>query len=201
MEVILLERVEKLGVIGDTVSVRNGYARNYLIPQGKALRATKDNKALFESRKAEIEKENAARRDEAQKLADKVEGTVATIIRQASEDGRLYGSVSARDIAKAVSEAGPEISHQTVRLDDAIKSTGIYDLRVQLHAEVSATIRVNVARSASEAAEALNAEKKAASKEAAKTDAAPAEEVTEEAATEAPAEAAADDKAGEEQAA
>ncbi len=162
MEVILLERVEKLGKIGDTVTVKDGYARNFLIPNKKALRATKDNVAYFEAERAKIEAENEQRRKDAEAIAAKLDGLIATLIRQASEDGRLYGSVSARDIADSVAETASEVSHKHVRLNDAIKYTGIYTVTLGLHPEVNCDIKINIARSQSEAKEALEASKKPA---------------------------------------
>lgn len=155
MQVILMERVEKLGAIGDVVTVKDGYARNFLIPRKKALRANEDNKKLFDIRKAEIEKQNEARRQDAEKLSQKVEGIAVTLIRQASEDGRLFGSVSGRDIAKAVSEQQEGVSHTMIQLNLAIKTVGVYPVAVALHPEVKATVKVVVARSESEAKEAL----------------------------------------------
>jgi large subunit ribosomal protein L9 len=146
MQLILLERVENLGTIGDVVKVRPGYARNYLLPQNKALRATDANKAVFEQRRAEIEARNAEARAEAEKSGGALDGGSYVLIRQAGEAGQLYGSVSARDIAEA---AG--VARAAVVLDKPIKTVGLYPVRVRLHAEVSITVNVNVARSTDEA--------------------------------------------------
>lgn len=155
MDIILLERVEKLGTIGDIVTVKDGYARNFLIPQNKALRANNENKKKFEKQKAEIEKVNAELRADAEKRAKNVDDYSATIIRQASDDSRLYGSVTARDIAKALADADKEITHKSIRLNDAIKNTGIYRIQVYLHPEVSVWVKINIARTESEAEQAL----------------------------------------------
>ncbi|HRE42967.1 MAG TPA: 50S ribosomal protein L9 [Terricaulis sp.] len=151
MQVILLERVENLGVIGDEVKVRDGFARNFLLPQKKALRATEANRKAFEARRAEIEAKNAEAKAAAAKAGGKIDGTSYVLIRQAGEAGQLYGSVSSRDIADEVVKAGAKIERGAVVLDKPIKTIGVYDVRVRLHAEVSATIKVNVARSTDEA--------------------------------------------------
>ena len=151
MQVILLERVENLGAIGDEVKVRDGFARNYLLPQKKALRATDANRKAFESRRAEIEAHNAAARADAQKASGKIDGQSYVLIRQAGEGGQLYGSVSSRDIAEEIVKAGGKIDRAAVVLDKPIKTIGVYDVRIRLHAEVSATVKVNVARSTDEA--------------------------------------------------
>lgn len=151
MQVILLERVENLGVIGDEVKVRDGFARNFLLPQKKALRATEANRKAFEARRAEIEARNAEAKAAAEKSGAKIDGTSYVLIRQAGEAGQLYGSVSSRDIADEVVKAGAKIERSAVVLDKPIKTIGVYEVRVRLHAEVSATIKVNVARSADEA--------------------------------------------------
>ena len=151
MEVILLERVENLGQMGDVVKVRPGFARNYLLPQQKALRANDANKAYFESRRADLEAQNLERRSEAEAVAEKLEGRSFVLIRQSSETGILYGSVSTRDIAEAASEDGVQISRSQVRLDKPLKTLGITSVRVKLHAEVFVTISVNIARSEDEA--------------------------------------------------
>lgn len=151
MQVILLERVENLGAIGDEVKVRDGFARNFLLPQKKALRATDANRKVFEGRRAEIEAKNAEAKAAAEKAGGKVDGTSYVLIRQAGEAGQLYGSVSSRDIADEVVKAGAKIDRGAIVLDKPIKTIGVYDVRVRLHAEVSATIKVNVARSADEA--------------------------------------------------
>lgn len=159
MEVILLERVGKLGALGDTVKVKDGYARNFLIPQKKALRATEDNKAYFAERKAAIEAENAKNRDAAKGLAGKLDGKSFVLIRQAGEDGRLYGSVSAKDIADTIQAEGFEIERSAVQLDIPIKNTGEHPVRLNLHGEVSATVKVRIAvtQAAADAAEQQNA--------------------------------------------
>ena len=151
MDVILLERIEKLGQMGDVVSVKPGFARNYLIPQRKALRATKENLSFFESQRAQLEADNLARRQEAESVAGKVEGLSVVIIRQAGDSGQLYGSVSSRDIAEAVTEAGATIQRGQVVLDRPIKALGIHAIRVRLHPEVSIGISCNIARSEAEA--------------------------------------------------
>ena len=151
MEVILLERVEKLGQMGQVVKVRPGFARNYLLPQKKALRATKENLAIFEKQRAQLEAANLARRGDAEQVAQKLNGISVLVIRQAGESGQLYGSVTARDIAQAVTEAGFTIGKGQVTLDKAIKTLGLYPMRVRLHPEVSVQVTVNVAQSAEEA--------------------------------------------------
>jgi large subunit ribosomal protein L9 len=151
VELILLERVEKLGQMGQVVIVKPGFARNYLLPQKKALRATKENLAYFERQRAQLEANNLQRRTEATEVAGKLEGLTVVIVRQAGESGQLYGSVSARDIAEAVTEAGFTIEKRQVVLDRPIKSLGLHPLRVVLHPEVAVTITANVAQSAEEA--------------------------------------------------
>jgi large subunit ribosomal protein L9 len=152
IELILLERVEKLGQMGQLVKVRPGYARNYLLPQKKAMRATKDNLAYFETRRVQLEADNLARKADAEEVAKKLEGLIVVLIRQAGESGQLYGSVSARDIADAVTEAGFTIGRQQIVLDHPIKTLGLHPVRVMLHPEVAVTVTANVAQSA-EAAE------------------------------------------------
>lgn len=151
MEVILLERVEKLGQMGDIVTVRDGFARNFLLPQNKALRATASNKAAFEADKARLEAENLERRKDAEAVAAKMEGLKVVMVRAAGESGQLYGSVSSRDIAEAVTEAGVAIARTQVVLDRAIKTLGLHDVVIRLHPEVSKTVVVNIARSDAEA--------------------------------------------------
>jgi large subunit ribosomal protein L9 len=151
VDVILLERVEKLGQMGQVVKVRPGYARNYLLPQKKALRATKDNLAYFETQRHQLEAQNLSRRSEAEQVAKKIEGVSVVVIRQAGESGQLYGSVTARDIAEAVTQAGFTVTRAQVVLDKAIKTLGLYKQRVILHPEVSVRVTVNVAQSAEEA--------------------------------------------------
>ncbi len=151
MQVILLERVENLGGIGDEVKVRDGFARNFLLPRHKALRATDDNRKKFESQRAEIEARNAANRSESEKVSAKIDGKSYVLIRQAGEGGQLYGSVSARDVADAIVAEGADVPRSAVALDKPIKAIGVYTVKVRLHAEVAATVTVNVARSADEA--------------------------------------------------
>jgi large subunit ribosomal protein L9 len=151
MEVILLERVEKLGGIGDVVTVKNGFARNYLLPNKKALRANEANRKLFEAQRARIEAENEERRKEAEKAAKGVDGKTVQLIRQASNTGQLYGSVSARDIVEALEAEGAKVTKSQVVLDRPIKAIGMHEVKVALHPEVAVTVRVNVARSPEEA--------------------------------------------------
>lgn len=151
MEIVLLERVENLGGIGDVVTVKNGHARNWLLPQGKALRATKANIAYFEAQRADIEKRNAEKRAEAEKAAEAFDDPSIVVIRQAGETGQLYGSVSTRDVADALSEKGQKVARSQVRLDRPIKEIGVYTVPVFLHAEVKIDVQVNVARSLDEA--------------------------------------------------
>jgi large subunit ribosomal protein L9 len=152
IELILLERVEKLGQMGQIVKVKPGYARNYLLPQKKALRSTKENLALFENRRVQLEAANLERRAEAVEIGGKLEGLQIVIVRQAGESGQLYGSVSARDIAEAVTAAGFTVGKQQVILDRPIKSTGLHSVRIMLHPEVSVAVTANIAQSAEEAA-------------------------------------------------
>jgi large subunit ribosomal protein L9 len=151
MEIILLERVEKLGAIGDVVKVKDGFARNYLLPRKKALRANEANRKLFETNRARIEEENAARRSEAEKASTGVDGKTVKLIRQASNTGQLYGSVSARDIVDALEAEGAKVTKSQVVLDRPIKSIGVHEVKIALHPEVSVTVKVNVARSPEEA--------------------------------------------------
>ncbi|HYC96289.1 MAG TPA: 50S ribosomal protein L9 [Sphingomicrobium sp.] len=151
MEVILLERVEKLGQIGDIVTVKNGFARNYLLPNKKALRANEANKKVFEANRARLEAENATRRSDAEKASKDVEGKSVQLIRQASNVGALYGSVSARDIVEALEGVGAKVSKSQIVLDRPIKAIGVHEVKVALHPEVSVTVKVNVARSPEEA--------------------------------------------------
>lgn len=183
MEVILLERIEKLGQMGDVVNVKPGFARNFLLPQKKALRASKDNLAFFEKQRVQLEALNLKRRDEAQAVADKMAGLSVLMVRQAGESGQLYGSVSGKDVADAVKAAGFTIERRMVNLDQPIKTLGSYGVRISLHPEVSVTVTINVARSAEEAERAAAAAAAAEAEEAE----APAEE---EAAAEATEEAA-----------
>lgn len=151
MEVILLERVEKLGQMGDVVTVKDGFARNFLLPKKKALRATVGNKATFEADRARLEAENLERKSEAEKVAAAMVGVKVVMIRAAGESGQLYGSVSSRDIAEAVTEAGVAVARTQVVLDRAIKTLGLHDVTIRLHPEVSEIVTVNIARSADEA--------------------------------------------------
>jgi large subunit ribosomal protein L9 len=151
MQVILLERIERLGKIGDEVRVKNGFARNFLIPQGKALIANDRNRKRFEVEREAIEARNAAARDAAKTDAEKLEGATFVLIRQAGDTGQLYGSVSARDVADAAEEAGYKVPRNAVRLDKPIKSIGLFDVSIRLHAEVAVKVQVNVARSEEEA--------------------------------------------------
>jgi large subunit ribosomal protein L9 len=151
IELILLERVEKLGQMGQLVKVKPGFARNYLLPQKKAMRATKENLAYFETQRAQLEANNLQRRTEATEIGGKLEGLTVVIIRTAGESGQLYGSVSARDIAEAVTEAGFTIERRQVVLERPIKNLGLHPIRVVLHPEVSVTVTANVAQSAEEA--------------------------------------------------
>ena len=151
MEVILLERIEKLGGMGDIVGVKDGYARNFLLPRKKALRATPENMQRFEREREALEQLNSDRRDAASSAATRLEGESIILIRQASDTLQLYGSVSARDIAEAMAERGAEVRRQQVRLDRPIKSLGVHDVRIALHPEVTVTVKVNVARSPEEA--------------------------------------------------
>ena len=152
MDIILLERIEKLGSIGDVVTVKDGYARNFLLPNRKALRANEKNKKVFEAQRADIEARNAARREEAQGQSGNVEGKTAVLIRAASNAGQLYGSVSVRDIVDALNAEGAGVSKAMIVLERPIKAIGVYDVRVSLHPEVSVNVKVNVARSPDEAA-------------------------------------------------
>jgi len=151
MQVILLERVESLGSIGDEVKVRDGFARNFLLPQKKALRATDANRKVFEGRRAELEARNAEAKAAAEKASKKIDGESYVLIRQAGEAGQLYGSVSSRDVGDEIVKSGAKIERNAVVLDKPIKTVGVYDVRVRLHAEAYATVKVNVARSADEA--------------------------------------------------
>ena len=180
MDVILLERIERLGQMGDVVNVKPGFARNFLFPQKKALRANKDNKAVFESRRAEREANNLKRRDEAQAVAKKMDGVKVVIVRQAGEGGQLYGSVSARDIAEAITAQGFHIERTQVLLNAPVKTLGIFKAPVRLHPEVKIDVEFTVARSMEEAdlkaAEAAALLERTEDAEKLISDAAPAEE-------------------------
>jgi large subunit ribosomal protein L9 len=162
MQIILLERIERLGIIGDVVRVKPGFARNFLLPQGKAMRVTKENLAYFELQKAHIEAENIKNRDEAQKVGAKLEGTVLTVIRQAGQSSQLYGSVSAKDISDTFKTENVDVNRQQVKIDDPIKMLGLHEVRIYLHPEVSIKITINVAQTADEAAAQLKASQEAA---------------------------------------
>jgi large subunit ribosomal protein L9 len=152
MEVILLERIEALGQMGDVVKVKPGFARNFLLPQKKALRATKENRAYFEKQRAQLEAQNLQRRKDAEAVSTKMDNVAVVIIRQAGEFGQLYGSVSTRDIAEAITAAGYTVDRRQVLLDLPIKTLGLHKTRVQLHPEVAVSVTVNVALSEEEAA-------------------------------------------------
>lgn len=156
MEVILLEHVDNLGNLGDVVQVKNGYARNYLLPQKKCLRATNENKAFFEAKRAQMEQELEAYKKVASKTAKAIDGIFVVLLRQAGEDGRLYGSVSTKDIASAVIQAGTELDRKYIRLEKPIKYVGVHPVKIKLHVDVVAEIRVNVAQTEDEAREAEN---------------------------------------------
>ncbi|MEP2707508.1 MAG: 50S ribosomal protein L9 [Roseibium sp.] len=151
MQVILLERIARLGQMGDTVRVRDGYARNYLLPQGKALRANKANLTRFESERAQLEARNLERKTEAEAVASKLDGEALVMIRSAGETGQLYGSVSTRDVAEGLTEGGFTIGRSQVELRTPIKTIGLHSVLIQLHPEVEVTVSVNVARSDDEA--------------------------------------------------
>ncbi len=148
MELILLERIARLGAIGDVVNVKNGFGRNYLIPTGKALRANKKNKEVVEAQKDQLEAQNQVRKGEAQKQASTLDGIVVTVIRQASDDGKLYGSVAVRDVSDALEAAGHKVDRRYIDLNATIKSLGLYEVTIGLHAEVPVKIKVHVARNA-----------------------------------------------------
>lgn len=194
MQVILLERIERLGTIGDEVTVKTGFARNYLLPQKKALRANEANRKLFVAQRAQIEADNAKRRIAAEQDAKALEGKTVVLIRQASELGQLYGSVSSRDVADALSEGAVKVSKTQVVLDKPIKTLGLHKVRLVLHPEVTLVIEANVARSAEEAElqakgvtladmqAAEDAEAEAEAQAQAEADAGPAQDATEDAA-------------------
>ena len=151
MEVILLERIARLGQMGDVVRVRDGYARNFLLPQGKALRANDENRARFDRERVQLEARNLERRQEAETVGQEIDGKSYVVIRQAGETGQLYGSVSTRDVADIVSEGGVTVGRSQVDLRNPIKTIGLHTVTIALHPEVSVTVTVNVARSADEA--------------------------------------------------
>lgn len=151
MEVILLERIETLGQMGDVVNVKPGYARNYLLPQKKALRATEENRRHFEGQRVQLEAANLERRDAAQEVGARLDGLAVVLIRQAGDAGQLYGSVNARDIAKEVTQAGFTVERRQVQLPQTIKALGLYSVRIALHPELVVGVSVNVARSKDEA--------------------------------------------------
>ncbi len=164
MEIILLERVENLGQVGDKVQVKAGYARNYLLPRKKALRATKENIAYFDAQKATIEAENAKKIEQALEFAKKMDGLSVYIVRQAAETGQLYGSVTGKDVKDVIVEAGFSIERRHVDLQVAIKNIGSYNITVKLHPDVSQVVKVNIGRSMDEAKKLATASKKADSK-------------------------------------
>jgi large subunit ribosomal protein L9 len=151
MEVILLERIEKLGQMGDVVSVKPGFARNYLLPQKKALRATEANRQSFEGQRAQLETANLEHRSEAESVAKRLDGLAFVVVRQASDNDQLYGSVTVRNVAQSITEAGFTVESKQVQLARPIKTVGMHDVIVKLHPEVSVTVRANVARSQEEA--------------------------------------------------
>ena len=153
MNIILLERVEKLGQMGEFVSVKSGYARNFLLPQGKAVFASKENVKMFEEKKSQLEGENITRKKEAQNLADNIKFKEVVLIRAASESGQLYGSVSAKDISNVVTEAGLSINKSQINLNKAIKTLSYEDIYINLHPEISIKLKLNIARSSEEAKE------------------------------------------------
>lgn len=158
MEVILLERVAKLGQMGEVVRVKDGFARNFLLPKGKALRATKDNRARFETMKVELEANNLKAKGEAEQISGKLDGQKFTVLRQAAETGQLYGSVSSRDLAALISEKGFKIDRAQVNLNAPIKAIGLHKVTITLHPEVEASVSVGVARNADEAERVLRGE-------------------------------------------
>lgn len=151
MKLVLLERIENLGVMGDVVSVKPGFARNFLLPQGKALRANDANLARFEAERDALEKRNAERAAEAAKSGETIDGETFVLIRQAGESGQLYGSVTSRDIAETITEAGTHVVRSQIMINAPIKTLGMHEIRIKLHADVSVTVTVNVARSEDEA--------------------------------------------------
>ena len=208
MEVILLERIEKLGQMGDVVKVKPGYARNYLLPQRKALRATKGNLAVFETQRSQLEAQNLERKQEAESVAGKLEGLQVVIIRQSGETGQLYGSVTARDLTDAVTEAGFTVERRQVVMDKSIKMLGLHPIKIRLHPEVAVEVVANVARSEVEAERQTEAgrvvtveEQQAAEEAALEATLAEIEEEETEADAEAASETPQDDSAGDDDAA
>lgn len=195
MEIILLERVEKLGIIGDVVKVKPGFARNYLLPQGKALRATKKNREQFETRRIQLNADNLKAKEEAQAVAKRLDAKGFVLIRQASDTGILYGSVATRDIAEVVSEGGFTINRNQVVLNRAIKTLGLQTLQIKLHPEVSVTIRVAAAKSKEEGEAYLRGELVLTSAEAAQAEAEAAKAEADALAAEVAAEVAAEEAA------
>jgi large subunit ribosomal protein L9 len=167
MEVILLERINRLGAVGDVVKVRDGFARNYLIPMKKALRATDANKKVFEEQRHLIEADNDKRRGEAEKHAKKLDKISVSLVRQASEEGKLYGSVSVRDVADQLKAAGHDVPRSQIILSGTIKNTGAYPVRIMLHPEVNCQITVNVVRNESESERHVAAEEPSSEESAA----------------------------------
>lgn len=167
VELILLQRVDKLGQMGDLVKVKPGFARNFLLPQKKAIRANKDNLAKFETQRVQLEAQNIKRRDEAERVAERVQGLTVVVIRQAGESGSLYGSVSSRDVAEACAVGGLSVNRNQVVLEHPIKTLGLSNVRVVLHPEVSISVVVNVARSPEEAEKQGRGERVAGETEAA----------------------------------
>lgn len=151
MKVILLERVERLGGLGDVVTVKDGFARNFLLPRSKALRANSNNLKVFEAQRGELEARNARERESAEKAGGNLDGSSYVLIRQAGESGQLYGSVSGRDVAEAINAEGGKVDRSMVVLDKPIKTLGVHEVRVRLHPEVAVTVKINIARSADEA--------------------------------------------------
>jgi len=147
MKVILLERVERLGALGDTVTVKDGFARNFLLPRHKALRATSANLKVFEAQRSQLEQRNATARSDSEKAGEKLDGSSYVLIRQAGESGQLYGSVSARDVSDAINAEDGKVERSMVVLDTPIKTLGVHSIKVRLHAEVTVTVKINIARS------------------------------------------------------
>lgn len=191
MQVILLEKIEKLGTIGDLVDVKSGFARNFLLPEGKALRATKENKEVFEAKKAELEKKNEEAKKVATESSKKISGKTFVAVRQAGDTGHLYGSVTSKDLAKLLTAAGFAVTSQQVRIGEPIKQVGIYSVTIAFHPEVLETVKVNVAKSEEEAKVAEEMAKKPKKVEKKEE----VEVVAEEVAVEAPAEEVAEEAA------